>query len=69
VLETAVYDTVANVLQEPEVYLTEIGLQQHITEQTIRSLKDELAGLEVKFRAEQSAESQVLRLASRFRIS
>ena len=69
VLETAVYDTVANVLQDPEVYLTEIGLQQHITEQTIRSLKDELAGLEVKFREEQSAESQVLRLASRFRIS
>ena len=40
-----------------------------MTEQTIRSLKDELAGLEVKFREEQSAESQVLRLASRFQIS
>ena len=69
VLETAVYDTVADVLQDPEVYLTEIGLQRRLTEQTIRSLKDELAGLDIKFREEQAAESQALRLASRFQIS
>ncbi len=69
VLEEAVYDTVANVLQDPEVYLTEIGLQQHFTEQTVRSLKDELAGLDLKSRQEQAAESQALRLASRFQIS
>ncbi|MCH8988017.1 MAG: recombinase zinc beta ribbon domain-containing protein [Chloroflexi bacterium] len=69
VLEKAVYDTVANVLQDPEAYLTAIGLQRHLTEQTIRSLKDELAGLDIKFREEQAAESQALRLASRFQIS
>jgi len=68
-LEIAVYDTVAEVLQTPEVYLGEFDRQRNLTDQTISSLKEEFAGLEVKYREEQAAESEVLRLASRFRIS
>jgi len=68
-LDRAVYDTVAGILQAPEVYLGEIQQQRELKEQTLKSLQAQLADLEVREREEQASETRAFRLAARIEIS
>ena len=68
-VEQAVYKTVVHVLESPEVYLGEVERRWDIQEQTLDSLRTELAELDRQERRERETEAQTLRLASRFEVS
>jgi len=68
-VEKAVYETVVHVLESPDVYLGEVERRWHVQEQTINSLRRDLADLGRQEQEEREAEAQAIRLASRFEVS
>jgi site-specific DNA recombinase len=68
-LEKAVCDSVTQFLTTPQIFLAEVGRRRELQEHTVASLKLELADLERQARAEEDAEGQAFRLASRHSVS
>ena len=68
-LEEAVWDSVTQFLTSPQIFLGEVGRRRELQEHTVAALKLELEDLERQARAEQDAEGQVFRLASRYGVS
>ena len=63
-LEEAVFGTVSGFLNDPEIYLGEMGRRQALHRDTIESLTRELQALEGRSREERETEANILRLAA-----
>ena len=68
-LEEAVFGTVSGFLNDPEIYLGEMGRRQALHRDTIESLTRELQALEGRSREERETEANILRLAARHNFS
>ena len=68
-VEKVIYEAVVHVLENPDVYFGEVQRRWHVQEQTIISLKRDLADLDRQEQEEREAEVQAIRLDSRFGVS